>query len=232
MSDIFQEVEEDLRREKLKRLWDRYGIVLISAAVLIVVITAGYRGYEAWSTSRERAAGDLFIAALQSADETGTRGAGDQLLAFAEGAPGGYPMLAKFRAASAYAAADDTAAARDVLTELSTDSSVPALYQDLARIRLAHTLIDLGETAEAEQTVAAMAEDTSNPFNKSAQEVMGLAAYAADNIAGAKRWFTSLRDAVAVPPALQARARFMLALMAQSSAEGAEPAAATAGETN
>ena len=48
MTDIFQEVEQDLRRERYKKAWDRYGIYVIAVAVLIVVGTAGWRGYLAW----------------------------------------------------------------------------------------------------------------------------------------------------------------------------------------
>ena len=83
MSDIFQEVDEDLRRERLKKAWDRYGIYVIAAALLIIVITAGYRGYEAWTTSRERAAGDLFVAALEEAGDARTTSAAETLAAFA-----------------------------------------------------------------------------------------------------------------------------------------------------
>ena len=48
MADIFQEVDEEVRREQLKKLWDRYGIVVIAAAVLIIAGVAGYRGYQYW----------------------------------------------------------------------------------------------------------------------------------------------------------------------------------------
>ena len=37
VSDIFHEVDEEVRREQLKKLWDRYGIYLIALAVLVVV---------------------------------------------------------------------------------------------------------------------------------------------------------------------------------------------------
>ena len=216
MSDIFQEVEEDLRRERLKRVWDRYGIFVIGAALLIVLITAGYRGYDAWQTSRARSNGEAFTAALAAAEATTTTTPANELLAFAADSPQGYAMLARFRAASAFAQAGELEQARDLFRSLSTDGKVPALYQSLASIRLAETLIDLGEIDEAQQSVAAMAEDSSNPFNQSAQELMGLAAYQANDIAAAQRWYTAIRDAVGTPQALSLRARMMLALFEQS----------------
>ena len=56
MTDIFDEVGEDLRRDQLKRMWQRYSGLVYGAAALIVVGTGIYEGYEAWSTSRANSA--------------------------------------------------------------------------------------------------------------------------------------------------------------------------------
>src|SRR6476620_8362432 len=69
MSDIFREVDEDIRREQYKKLWDRFGIYVIGLAVLIVVLTAGYRGWVYWQDRQAQAAGDRFLAALQLATD-------------------------------------------------------------------------------------------------------------------------------------------------------------------
>lgn len=216
MSDIFQEVEEDLRRERLKRVWDRYGIVVFAVALLIILITAGFSGYEWWTTKRERAAGDQFVAALAEAEDARTQTAAEALTAFAADAPGGYKMLATFRAGTVYEQAGEPETARDTFAALARESGIEPIYRDLANLRLAQTELDLGNYDAARQAVAAMAENTSTPFNASAQELMGLAAYGADDIADARRWFESLRDEAGVSPGLKARARFMLALITQS----------------
>ncbi|MEM8663656.1 MAG: tetratricopeptide repeat protein, partial [Pseudomonadota bacterium] len=128
MSDIFQEVEQDMRRERLKRVWDKYGIYVIVVAVLIVAITAGFRGYEAWNTSRERAAGDAFIAALDQAGELNTVSAAQGLVDFAQHAPAGYAMLAEFRAGTAFAEAGESEQARQVFESLAADGSLDPVY--------------------------------------------------------------------------------------------------------
>ena len=45
MSDIFREVDEDIRRDQIKKLWDRFGPYVLGLALLIVLGTAGYRGW-------------------------------------------------------------------------------------------------------------------------------------------------------------------------------------------
>lgn len=217
MSDIFQEVEEDLRRERLKKVWDRYGIFVLAAALAIVLVTGGYSGYEWWKTKRERAAGDLFVAALADAEGAPTSSVAETLTAFAEDAPAGYAMLARFRAATVYDQAGETQSARDAFAALAADSSVPETYRDVARLRLGQIELDLGNHEAVRQTVGPMAEDAGNAYNAAAQELMGLSAYAAGDIDAARRWYESLRDAAGVPAGVKSRARFMLALITQSS---------------
>ncbi|MEM7696266.1 MAG: tetratricopeptide repeat protein [Pseudomonadota bacterium] len=221
MSDIFQEVEEDLRRERMKNLWSRYGFVVIGAAVLVVVIVAGYRGYEAWQTGNEREIGTELAEAIRSAETTQTEASAEALQALAADAPGGIAMLAQFRAATTFAESGSPNAAIDLLRTIVRNDAVDPLYRDLARIRLAHVLLDTGAFRVGQSTVASLAEDTSNAFSASAQEVMGLAAYGAGDIAAARRWFTTVEQGATTPPGLRARARFMLSLITQTSRSSA-----------
>ncbi len=41
MSDIFGEVDEEVRRERLQQLWDKYSVYIIIVAVLIVAGIGG-----------------------------------------------------------------------------------------------------------------------------------------------------------------------------------------------
>src|SRR5258708_8443911 len=54
LSDIFQEVDEEVRREQLKKLWDRYGIYAVIAAFLVVAGIAAWRGYS-WLEAKKAA---------------------------------------------------------------------------------------------------------------------------------------------------------------------------------
>ena len=221
MSDIFQEVEADLRREKAAKLWERFGVWIIALAVLIVLIVAGWRGYEHWRVSRERAVGDRYVALLAEAEGARTAGSAEALTTFAADAPEGYALLARLRAATTYEQAGDTDTAGQLLRGVADDAEVPALYRDLARIRLVQHLIDAGDTAGAREIAGPMADDAGAPFSRSAQELMGLAAYADDDLAGARRWFTELSTDVATSSAMRQRAQAMLALLTQVAPDSA-----------
>jgi len=45
VSELFSEVDEELRREQVQRFLARYGIYLIACAILIIVAVSGWRGY-------------------------------------------------------------------------------------------------------------------------------------------------------------------------------------------
>ena len=46
MSDIFQEIDEDLRQDKAARLWKAYGKYLVALAIFIILAIASYRFIE------------------------------------------------------------------------------------------------------------------------------------------------------------------------------------------
>ena len=48
MSDdsFIREVEEELRSDRLKKVWNQFGAFIIGAAIVIVVATAAWRGSE------------------------------------------------------------------------------------------------------------------------------------------------------------------------------------------
>jgi hypothetical protein len=50
MSDIFREVDEDLRRDRLEKIWKRYGAAFVGAVLLIV---AGTAGFVAWRNHQQ-----------------------------------------------------------------------------------------------------------------------------------------------------------------------------------
>jgi hypothetical protein len=69
VSELFDEVNEDVRREQLKQLWDRYSILIIAGAILIIAAVAGWRGYQYLETKKAEAAGVVFDKAMELSDQ-------------------------------------------------------------------------------------------------------------------------------------------------------------------
>jgi hypothetical protein len=146
---FIREVDEELRRAQLKAIWDRFAWLIIGACVLVVLLTAGYRGYLWWQERQAAQAGDRFMAAVE-AIESGNRAEGEAELAriAADGA-GGYPMLAQFRLAGEKAAAGAKAEALAAYDGIAADRAATQPMRDVARIRAALLALDLGDLAGA-----------------------------------------------------------------------------------
>ena len=141
MADIFHEVDEEVRRERLQKLWDRYGIYLIALAVLIVAGVGAWRGYEWWQAKKAAAAGAAFESAL-SLSEAGKHAEAEAAFAkVAAEAPAGYRVLARLRAAAELAQIKPADAVK-AYDELAADNSLGATLQDLAAVRAGMLMVD------------------------------------------------------------------------------------------
>lgn len=212
MSDIFREVEEDIRREQLKKLWDRYGVIVIAIAVLIVAGTAGWRGWEWYIDRQAAAAGEDYYQALSLAQR------GEQpaaIASFQEIAGGGGPFapLARLRLAAELAAAGDTEAAVAAYDAMAADSRVEPQLRNLARIRAGYLLVDQAELAELESRVGDLVTPE-GAWRHSAREILGLAAYREGDSAAAADHFQEIIADADAPDDLRNRAQLMIALTA------------------
>jgi hypothetical protein len=211
-NDLFvREVDDEIRQDQLKSLWNRFGPAVIGLAVLIVVGVAGWRGYESWNTNRANVSGDRFLAALVSAREGNTAEALKSLEALQADGTGAYPLLAKLRAATLLAA-DDPKAAVAAFDAVAADTSVPGPLRDVARLRAAYILIDHGTYADVAARAEALSSD-GNAMRHSAREALGLAAWKAGEMDNARVLFQQLADDADVSEGIAQRAQIMLALI-------------------
>ena len=212
MSDIFREVDEDIRRDQLEQLWKRYGGVIIAAAVVIVVATGGYRAWTWYQNKQAADAGERYHAAVTLAGE----GKQDEAIAaFAEiaGGSSGYASLARMRAAAAMAADGDKAGAGEAYEAIAGDGSVDPLIRDAASVRAAYLAIGDTPLAAMQARLAGQLADD-NQFRHSARAVMALTAYREGHVAETARWAeTALADA-AVPQNLRQRLELILQVIA------------------
>ncbi|MGB3503505.1 MAG: tetratricopeptide repeat protein [Mesorhizobium sp.] len=211
--DIFiREVNEEIRQDQAKALWERYGAILIGLAVAIVIGTAAWVGYDYWKTSTANASGDRFSQALTLANE----GKNDEALAALESLEGdgygAYPLLARLRAGTVLVEKGDFEAAVKQFDEVAADSSIPASIRDMARLRAALVLVDHGTQADVASRVEQLAVDT-NPLRHSAREALGLSAWKEGKFKDALTLFDQIAADAAAPRNNRERATLMTELI-------------------
>ena len=141
VSDIFTEVDEEVRREQLKKLWEKYGNYVAAVAFLIVAGVAGWRGYEWYQGKLAATAGAAYDAANQFADQGKHEEAAAGFAKLAADGTAGYRQLARMREAAQLARTDRKAAV-NAYDEIAADKSAGQVIRDLAAVRAGFLLID------------------------------------------------------------------------------------------
>jgi hypothetical protein len=211
MSDIFREVDEDVRRDKAAEFWKKYQNHLIAVAALIVLATAGWRFYDYRREQTAQAAGAQFEQALEL-DRTGkTADAAGAFAKIAAEAPSGYRLVARL-AQAALLSKSDPAGAIAAYDALAQDSSIGALFQETARLRAALLRMDAGETDKAKSALEALAAPT-GAYRHTAREMLGVEALAAQDYEGAGKWLDMIVADPEAPQSVRQNAELLLGLV-------------------
>lgn len=224
MSDIFDEVGEDLRRDRLTGLWKRYGWVLYVAAGLVVAGTAAWRGYDYWATSRANAAGDAYSQVLALVKAGDHKALAESLAVYGSGAPKQYQVLARFRAASEHAAMGEMDNALAAFEDLSKTSGVDQPLRDLAAVRAALIAVDRENLDQIRARVDIYNNDIS-PWRHAAREIVALAAVRAEDWKLVGEEARKLVDDPTTPSGARNRARVLSDLATSEAGNGDSGAA-------
>jgi hypothetical protein len=209
MSDIFREVDEELRRDRLEQLWKRYGSWVIAAAVLLVVGTAAVTFWRQYQQQQRAAEGVRYAEALSLAEGGKTREAIAALGELGSGASEGHGLLARFQLAALEAQSGSKADAVAAWQAIADDGAVDRLYRELATVLGALAGVGEGEPAPIIARLQPIATGD-GPWRPSALEVTALAQLKAGDKAAALDTYKRLADDLAAPAALRARAAEMV----------------------
>lgn len=206
MSDIFREVEEEVRRERLEKIWKDYGDYIVAVAALLILAAAGFRLWTYYE-SRERArASDQYLAAQQLLEAGQTRAAAQTFARIAQNAPGGYAKLAQLQSANALSAADKTSEALGIYRKLATESD--EMISAIARLRAAWILVDGAPKSDVEAMIGPLAADSS-PWKPVAREILAYADYHAGATKQALSEFQALAKDSKAPSGVKSRSQAM-----------------------
>jgi hypothetical protein len=211
VSELFDEVDEEVRREQLKKLWERYSIFIIAGAILIIAAVGGWRGYQYLEAKKAAEAGAAFEAAAELSEQGKHAEAEAAFGKLAATAPYGYRMLSRLRAAAEVAARDPQAAAK-LYDDIAADRSVGAPEQDLARIRAAGLLLDTTSYNNMLQRLEP-ATAAGATYRHTAREFLALSAWRANDAAATRQWLDMIANDGETPASLRSRAEALQALL-------------------
>ena len=211
MSELFDEIDEDVRRDQLKKLWEKYSVVIIAGAILIIASVGGWRGYQYVEAKKAAEAGAAFDKAVELSDASKHTEAEAAFADLVAKAPFGYRVLSRLRLAAEIAARDPQAAAK-MFDEIAADRSVGAADQDLARIRAAQLLVESTSYPNMKERLEAAAAPGAT-FRHTARELLALSAWRANDASAARQWLDMIANDGQTPPSLRSRAEALQALL-------------------
>jgi hypothetical protein len=211
VSELFDEVDEDVRRDQLKKLWDRYSIYIIAGALLIVAAVGGWRGYQYLEAKKAAEAGAAFDKAIELAEQDKRSEAEAAFNSLAASAPSGYRMLARLRAAAEVASHDPQAAVK-LYDDIAADRSVEGEIQALAKVRAAALSVDSATYPNMVERLEAAAAPGAT-FRHTARELLALSAWRANDTTAARKWLDLIGNDGETPSSLRSRAEALQALL-------------------
>ncbi len=214
MSDIFTEVDEEVRREQLKKLWDRYGNYVVAAVLLVIAAVAAWRGYDYWQARRAAEAGAAYDAAARLADAGKHDEAEAAFAKVVTDGTAGYRVLARLREAAEVSERDPKAgvAAYD---KIAGETTGQPLVSELASIRAAFLLVDTAKLDEMNQRLEPLAQP-SGTFRHSARELLALSAWRNGDSAATRRWAEAAKNDPEAPSGVRSRMDVLASLLPEA----------------
>jgi len=209
---FLREIEEEVRRERLAKLWDKYGVALLAGLTAFILLYAGWKFY----ASSQRAAAANAGAQFAEVTQLLTDGKEDDAIfgfkQIAEEGPDGYAQLARLRLAAHARKSGQADEALKHYEILASDNAADMLIRDFARLQIASLKLDSDDWTTMQNRLQSLLKEN-NPWKYAAREILGLAAYRAGKFKKAQATFTQLLASGDTPRAIRQRVQLVMALV-------------------
>jgi hypothetical protein len=211
VSDIFREVEEEVRRERFAKLWKSYGDYLIAAIAILVIGVAGYKLWQYYDQKQRVKASNEYEAAEQLVAAQSYDKAAAAFGKLSQSAPSGYTTLARMQEADALLAAGKNAQALSIYKKIATGGG-DAMLTSAARLRAGWMMVENTPKKDL-ATFLAPVTNPASAWHSAAREILAFADYKAGNMKSALTQYQNLSKDTAAPGSLRQRADAMAAFI-------------------
>jgi hypothetical protein len=211
VSDVFQELQEEHRRQQLADLWKKIQIPVIGAAVLAVLAVGGYQYWTYWRGEQALASSRAFDAGMREIEADNAKGAIERFQKLGEKAVGGYALLARLQEAALHGRTGEVDKAVKLYEQVARDHSDP-LFSGLAVMRAALLTVETASLDDMRKRLDPLAAKA-GPWQAGALELLAYANWRAGKGADAIKLYEQVLAMPAAPEKLKRRAEEMKALL-------------------
>lgn len=210
MDDLFDEVTQDLQKEKFMKFWEKNKKVIINAVTVVLVIGAGAGIYTTMNMkAQEKDSIDFRHAAQMASEDKNT----EAFLGFekiAKEGTAGYAILAQLKAA-ALKVREDKEAGIKLYEEVANSGKVDDIFRDYAALSILGVQLDTMEPNELEEKLKPYLNDD-HPFRFIALEYAAIAAQRKNKPAQAHEYLMKIVDDAEAPNGIRKRAGELVTL--------------------
>ena len=217
MVDVFSEVDEQLRAERLRSFIQRAVPAFIAALVLTVLAVAGVQGWQMYQSSQSAKASHAYQAAVDTAATGDGEKAFQQFGALA-GHGGPYQALALMQQGGIRMDQNKAAEASALFDKAAAASKSP-MISDIAALKSAYAVMDTAPLATLEAKLTPLTA-AGRPYRVQAREALALARLAGGQAAKAKADLVAVANAVDTPDSARQRAQAIIALIDSGTGAG------------
>jgi hypothetical protein len=210
VSDIFREIDEELRRDNLLKLWAKYGRYIILAVVLAAAIAGGIVAWRDHLSEQRKAVSIRYYGALGLVSEGKDKEAAALFASIAQDG-GGYAGLAELEHAELLAKSGDLKGAEAIYQKIASSSSDPEFRDLTVLLSVMHAPPD----TDAKATIARLEPLTASgrSWRTTALELTAAVHLRSGDKAAALAIYKKLADDLAAPEGLRARAAEIVAAL-------------------
>lgn len=220
--EFLEEVEGDIRQERLEKIWKQYGKQIITIVVGALALSSGYMVWQNHQHKQSQLLSEKFVGAQNLIVQGKTSEALGVMQDLSKASHKQYAVLAKFY--EAYLVGQkDYKAAEEVYKAINNDRAVEKPLRDLALIFSISLALDhlTPETQgpileEALKNLEPLAQ-SDQPWRYLASELIGVAAFKKNDISKATEVFLKLAQDPEVPEAMRGRVQLMTQTLASLS---------------
>jgi len=209
---FLREVDEELRRDELAKVWKRWGRVLVAAIGLALVALAAFLWWRDYQAKQAGVEGEKLNAAVEQLSANRIPQAQPALNELAASDRAGYRAAARLASGAIAAQRGELKGAADTFAAIAKDEEVGEPLRNLALIRQTTTEFD---TLPPDQVIARMRPlaQKGNPWFGSAGELTAVAHLKAGHLRDAGALFAALAADPAVPSSIRSRAVQMASVL-------------------
>ena len=223
MSDesLFREVDEEVRQDQLKKIWARYGNLIVAVCLALVAVVAGIKGWQYWQIRQSEQAAEIYSKVLADIKDGKT----SEAVPLAESiGHQGFGILARMAEAAALCKSGKKDEAIKIYDAIAGDSQVGTGMKDAARVRAGYLLVDTLPPGELATRLTGLDAEKS-AWRNAVHEILALSAYRTGDYELADRHANEIVADLTAAPSLRQRAQMLVQLV--TPLLGAKPAEQT-----